>query len=162
MGMLNITLRLATSADAAGIAAMSREEIERGLGWSWTEARVLRAIAARETNVVVATGPEGLGGFGIMMYADEHAHLSLFAVARGQRRHGVGTAILEWLETVARDAGLRRIRVECRRSNDAARNFYGEQGYQEIAIAHRYYQRLEDAVVLEKHLRSDQPGPPPA
>ena len=147
-----LSIRFATRDDAAGIAAMSRDEIEKGLPWSWTEARVANAIADPDTNVIVAGAAGAITGFGIMIYRDETAHLSLFAVAAPHRRQGVGSALLEWLETVAREAAVQRIRVECRRSNEAARNFYGEQGYHELAISRRYYRGVEDAIVLEKHL----------
>lgn len=147
-----LSVRLAARDDAADIAMMSRDEIERGLPWSWTEGRVARAIANPDTNVVVA-GPSGaLAGFGIMSYPDDDAHLLLFAVAAAHRRRGVGSVMLDWLESVARVAGVRRIRVECRRGNDAARNFYGAHGYHESAIVRRYYRGLEDAIALEKHL----------
>lgn len=154
-----LSIRLATRDDAAGIAAMSRDEIERGFPWSWTEGRVARAIANPEANVIVAGPPGALGGFGIMSYAGDDAHLLLFAVANSQRRQGIGSAMLEWLETVAREMDVRRVRVECRRSNSAARNFYGEHGYHEEAIARRYYRGLEDAIVLVKHLIAAPPAP---
>jgi ribosomal protein S18 acetylase RimI-like enzyme len=147
-----LSLRLACRDDAAGIAAMSRDQIEQGLPWSWTEGRVARAIENPETNVIVAGPPAALTGFGIMSYVGDDAHLLLFAVAKAQRRHGIGSAMLEWLESVAREAGVRRVRVECRRSNHAARNFYGEHGYHETTIVRRYYQGVEDAVALEKLL----------
>jgi [ribosomal protein S18]-alanine N-acetyltransferase len=147
-----LSVRFATRDDAAAIAAMSRDEIEKGLPWSWTEGRVANAIANPDTNVIVAGPASALTGFGIMVYRDETAHLSLFAVAAPHRRQGVGSALLEWLETVAREAGVPRINVECRRTNDAARNFYGEHGYHELAISRRYYRGVEDAIVLEKHL----------
>src|SRR6185369_15763529 len=38
------SVRLALPTDARGIAEMSREYIEHGLGWSWTRERVLKAI----------------------------------------------------------------------------------------------------------------------
>jgi ribosomal-protein-alanine N-acetyltransferase len=159
-----LTIRCATRDDAASIAAMSRDEIERGLPWSWTEGRVANAIANPETNVIVAGATDSLTGFGIMVYRDETAHLALFAVSAAHRRQGVGSALLEWLESVAREAAVRRIRVECRRNNAAARNFYGEHGYQELAIVPRYYRGTEDAIVLEKHLCPDsrQSGDPSA
>jgi ribosomal-protein-alanine N-acetyltransferase len=87
-----------------------------------------------------------------MIYRDEAAHLSLFCVKASHRRQGVGSAILRWLEDVARTAGARCIRLECRRDNAAARDFYGEHGYHERAIARGYYQGREDAVQLEKFL----------
>jgi ribosomal-protein-alanine N-acetyltransferase len=147
-----LSLRLATPDDAADIAALSRDEIERGLPWSWTEDRVASSIRHPDTNVVVAGERGGIAGFGIMIYRDDAAHLSLFCVKKSHRRAGVGGAILRWLEDVARTAGVRSIRLECRRDNAIARNFYGEHGYHESAIARGYYQGKEDAVRLEKHL----------
>ena len=145
-------IQLASIRDAAAIAAMSRDYIEQGLGWSWTAARVERAILDPDINVVVLRAPDGIVAFGIMSYRDEAAHLLLFAVRRQQQRQGLGTAMLAWLEDVARTAGIRRIQLECRRDNAAARNFYGVQGYHEQVISRGYYQGVEDAIRLEKWL----------
>jgi len=146
------SVRLATTADAAAIAAMSRDQIERGLGWSWNEARIARAIRNPDTNVAVVSEQAAVLAFGIMSYREETAHLLLFAVRRSHQRKGIGSLVLRWLEDVAGIAGIERIHVECRRDNAAARNFYGEHGYHEHAISRRYYSGIEDAVRLEKWL----------
>ena len=150
----HLAIRLATPVDAAAIAALSRDEIEHGLPWTWQEGRVRNAIRDAETNVVVA-GPAGaIAAFGIMFYADEDAHLLLFAVHRSQQRRGVGTALLQWLEAAAQAAGAKRIRVEARMDNVAARSFYNEHGYHEHDVAPRMYSARLDGVRLEKWLRA--------
>lgn len=149
----DVAVRLATPADAAAIAAMSREYIEYGLPWRWTPARIAHAIRSRDTNVAVVGDPGALAGFGIMAYRDEDAHLLLLAVRAQQRRRGIASAIVEWLEAVARCAGMQRIRVEARRENEAARNFYSEHGYHERAIRAAMYGPAVDGVRLEKWLR---------
>jgi ribosomal protein S18 acetylase RimI-like enzyme len=152
-----VAIRLATSADVPAIAAMSRDQVERGLPWSWTAGRVRYALRDRNVNVVVAGDGDRLLGFGIMLYADEDAHLLLFAVDPSCRRRGVGAAILNWLEVVARDAGLKRVLLECRRENEVARNFYGALGYHERTIVRRMYSGVEDGVTLEKWLAQFAP-----
>ena len=147
-------IRLATLADAADIDAMSRDQIEQGLPWSWTEGRVRGAIQNVDTNVAVLGAPGALLGFGIMAYRDEVAHLLLFSVRPSHRRQGVGRELLRWLEDVAITAGTQRIVVECRRDNSPARNFYAEQGYHELAISKGYYKGVEDAVRLEKWMQA--------
>jgi [ribosomal protein S18]-alanine N-acetyltransferase len=149
------SVRLATLADAAAIAEMSRDEIEHGLGWSWNAARVEHSIRDSNTNVAVIRDNGALLAFGIMSYRDDTAHLLLFAVRRSHQRQGVGTVVLRWLEDVARVAGLKRIHVECRRSNVAARNFYGDHGYHEYQIRKLYYAGIEDAIRLEKWFASE-------
>ena len=153
----DIAVRLATLSDAADIAAMSRDYIEQGLPWTWTEGRIAKAIRDPETNVVVAGDASAIAtpitGFGIMFYASDDAHLLLFAVRSAHQRRGVGSAILRWLEGVARAAGATRIRVECLRENSVARNFYCEHGYHELDIAKKFYRGLKDGIHLEKWLR---------
>jgi len=151
----DVAVRLATLADAAEIAVMSRDYIERGLPWTWTEERIAHAIRDPETNVVVVGESGSLNGFGIMYYASEDAHLLLFAVRRALQRRGVGSAILRWLEDVARAAGAKRIRVECLQENSVARNFYCEHGFAELDISRKMYRGLKDGVHLEKWLREE-------
>lgn len=147
------SIRLARRADADAIAALSRVAIEHDLPWSWTPTRVRRAIGDRATNVIVAMDGGTLAGFGMMAYREEAAHLNLFAVAPQWRRRGVGTALLAWLEAVARVAGLEAIRLEARRDNEAALLFYDRHGYTVTAEIIGLYQGLEDGVKLEKMLR---------
>jgi [ribosomal protein S18]-alanine N-acetyltransferase len=145
-------IRLACDADAQAIACMSRDCIEYGLGWSWRPARVRRSIADASTNVVVCKDPLELTGFAIMKYGDEEAHLLLLAVDSRKRRRGVGSALLSWLESTARTAGLGVIRLETRRSNLAAQAFYSRLGYREVARVRGWYRGIEDGVRFAKDL----------
>jgi len=153
----DVAIRLAVAADAAGIASMSRDLIEYGLRWGWRDERVAQAISAPETNVAVA-GQEGNPfAFGIMNYRDDDAHLVLFAVQPKMQRQGIGSALLMWLEEVARAAGAQRIRVEARRESVAARSFYNEHGYHERVLKTAMYGNRVDGVRLEKWLCSRGP-----
>jgi ribosomal-protein-alanine N-acetyltransferase len=149
----DVAVRLARPEDAPCIAAMSRDHIEAGLGWGWTSSRVLRALRDGRTNGVVAGPMHALHGFAIMRYHEDHAHLLLLAVDLAQRRRGIATAMIDWLEAVARTAGATHIRVECRRSNDAARGLYNQLGYHERAILRDAYAPRVDGIRLEKWLR---------
>ncbi|VWX57868.1 Ribosomal-protein-alanine N-acetyltransferase [Burkholderiales bacterium 8X] len=155
-------IQLARPLDAAGIAAMSRETIEYGLPWRWTEHRVLRCIRDPETNVIVGLEGDQLAGFAIMKYADTDAHIALFAVSIGLRRSGLGSALLAWLEETAGCCGIRAIRLEARIGNAAARAFYARHGFIEEGRRDGYYEGAEDAVRLVKKLGrlapSDGPG----
>lgn len=149
---------IASKLDAEAIAVMSRDLIEHGLPWSWRSERVTRAIEAANTNVVVLRDRTELDGFGIMEYWDDDAHLVLLAVRATCQRRGIGSALLHWLEVSARVAGSQRIRVEARRENVAARNFYNDHGYHELTIRPRMYSGMVDGIHLAKYLRTSAPG----
>jgi [ribosomal protein S18]-alanine N-acetyltransferase len=131
---------------------MSREYIEYGLCWSWTRARVLRAILDESTNVVVVREQDVMLGFGIMHYGESKAHLALLGVHLGHRKRGLGALLLAWLEKCAVTAGLEHIQVEARVDNQPALAFYEQQGYRRLGIAPGYYSGIIDAVKFEKTL----------
>ena len=146
-------ISLAVAADAAAISQLSRDSIEQGLPWSWTARRVARSIRDRSTNVVVARQASGLFGFAIMKYEEDEAHLLLLAVQAAQRRKGVGTALLAWLEATVSIAGIPIVRLETRANNDEARSFYRHHGFEELGLHQGYYQGVEDAMRMSKDLR---------
>ena len=149
-----ISIRLANANDAVDIAALARKAIEHGFPWSWHPSRVAEAIADPNTNVVVARIAGALIGFGVMLYEDEAAHLVLFAVDAPDRRRGLGSQLLCWLEAVAFAAGINQFRVEARADNTPALAFYRKHGYTEqVEVLGMYYGAL-DGVCLAKRLQS--------
>jgi ribosomal-protein-alanine N-acetyltransferase len=147
-----LVLRAAHRSEASAIAAMSRLQVEYGLNWRWTPARVKRAILDADTMVLVASVGGVLEGFGIMKFHDDDAHLFLLAVQPKARRSGIGKSLVEWLEKSCRTAGIQRIRLEVRASNQEARRFYEHLGYRFVSQVSGYYERREAAVVMAKTL----------
>lgn len=144
---------LATARDARAIAELSRDSIEYGLGWRYTQGRILRAIQSRTTNVAVIHERGCVSAFGIMDYGETTAHLVLLGVQPTQRRRGLGARVLRWLEACALTAGLEKICVEARADNPVAVFFYQQQGYGIRSRTTGYYGDVVDAVCLEKRLR---------
>lgn len=147
-------IRLASAADAQAIADMSKQYIEHGLGWSWTPTRIAAAIQDESTNVAVVHLSDGVVGFGIMHYGERTAHLALLAVHPMQRKRGLATRLVSWLEKCADTAGIERIRVEARSDNPAALAFYQKHGYTQTDRLANYYRGMLDAVRFEKTLRT--------
>ena len=145
-------IRFATAQDAHAIAAMSRDYIEQGLGWSWTMARVRAVISDPCSNAIAIGARSAIIGFGIMQYSELSAHLALLAVHPDCRQRGLGARLIDWLEQPARIAGIERILVEARADNPRAIAFYAKHGYSECGRVVRYYRGLIDAVRLEKRL----------
>jgi len=147
-------ISLARPAHALEIAQLSRDAIEYDLPWRWTQGRVMRSIRDAATNVVVARRDGELLGFAVMKYGEDEAHVLLLAVRAAQRRSGLGSALLAWLEATASVAGIRTIRLEARAANAAARAFYRRHGFEESGVSPRYYEDAEDGVRMVKHLGS--------
>jgi ribosomal-protein-alanine N-acetyltransferase len=150
----SIAFELAAEPDALGIARMSRDLIETGLGWSWTATRVLRSIRDSETLVLVAREGRRIVGFAIMDFGYEAAHLALLAVDPSRRRRGVGRDLFDWLRESALTAGIAVIKLELRAGNVEAQHFYRRLGFEEIGWTVGYYRRRETALRMALRLRA--------
>ena len=153
-----VNFRLAIGADAPGLAAMSRDFVETGLGWSWLPARIRHHVRAAESVVLVAQHDTRVVGFAIMRFGVDDAHLDLLAVRPRQRRSGIGRGLLEWLEKSALVAGLSVVYLEVRASNAPALAFYEALGYRHVQRLPGYYQGRESAVRMARDLWCPAPS----
>lgn len=147
-----LQLRAAHRSDAVAIAAISRLEVEHGLRWRWTPARVRAQIDDPETMVLVASVNGDIAGFAIMRFGDLEAHLFLLAVQPSYRQSGIGRTLLKWLEKSCRTAGVQNIRLEVRSGNRQAQHFYLSNHYRTLGRIAGYYDRKEAAVIMGKSL----------
>ena len=150
---MSIEMNLARRRDARVIARMSARLIEFGLPPTWDERRVIHCVNHPDWVVLTAKQGGRLVGFAILEFRDEHAHLGLLAVHPGNRRLGLATALVDWLETSARTAGIFSVHLELRASNEDALTFYRKLGYTERDRRRGYYAGREDAIRMEHDLK---------
>jgi ribosomal-protein-alanine N-acetyltransferase len=82
--------------------------------------------------------------------ADEAEILNL-AVDSTRRRRGIGSRLMEGALAACKMAGVKRIFLEVRDSNDAARKFYLRMGFTQVGRRRKYYlEPMEDALVLAR------------
>lgn len=82
------------------------------------------------------------------MMADEAEILNL-AVDSRVRRRGMGSRLIEDAMAMLKAAGIKKIFLEVRESNEAARSFYARMGFTEAGRRRDYYRGpAEDAFVL--------------
>lgn len=149
-----IHIEFATLSDAEEISRLSRDEIEYGLGWNYTAARITGLIRNKSKNVIVARLEDELVGFGIMTYRRDQANLDLLAVKKDYRRKKIATQLILWLERVALIAGAYNVFVQLRKTNKGAFKLYESLGFQRLDKLPGFYRGIEDALVMAKSLRS--------
>jgi ribosomal-protein-alanine N-acetyltransferase len=131
-------------ASAAGDFRERREgQLREELARPWARLRV-----ARE-------GGEGGGrvvGYILFWHVVDEVHLLDVAVAPGERRKGIGRALVEhMLGYVAENAAV-KVLLEVRAGNEAAIALYEKLGFAHLGVRARYYDDGEDAVemILQK------------
>jgi len=77
-------------------------------------------------------GDDAVGCGAVRLIADDTAELKRMYVVPEYRRHGVASAILQFLESQARSLGASRIVLETVTSPPSARSLYQAFGYEQI------------------------------
>lgn len=134
-------LREATLDDAPALARIARDALPEG----WSEAS-LRTVLARAGACALTTEP--VVGFVLGWQIADEAEILTLAVERDFRGQGHGRALVVDLLARFREAGVKRVTLEVRSSNDAARALYGSLGFAEAGQRTGYYRDGEDALVL--------------
>ncbi len=80
-------------------------------------------------------------------------HIMNLAVARGQRRRGLGSALLQAGLDYLRSLGARTVELEVRVSNDPAIRLYQRFGFTIARRMPRYYSDGSDAYLMRLSLR---------
>lgn len=120
----------------------------------WTRGNFVDSLAAGYECWVAYCG-ESLAGYAVVMIAADEAHLLNLSVGRHWQRRGIGAELTRFVVTLSRGEGARRMYLEVRPSNVAARALYRAEGFSEIGLRRDYYPAAggrEDAVIMELRL----------
>ena len=107
---------------------------------------------ANPQTFLVALSDDSLVGYAIVDRWSDHGHLVSIAVQPEHRRQGVAQQLIDRLETQLSPDSM--VRLEVRRSNKAAIQFYTKNGYRFAGVEEHYYKEGEDALIMEKSIRS--------
>lgn len=96
---------------------------------------------------------------GYMLYQMwfEEMELHTIAVASDERGRGISTMMIEHLLKDAKSRNTKRIFLQVRPSNEAARGLYKKFGFETVGIRHRYYRdNFEDAFIMKLEIKEDE------
>ncbi len=118
--------------------------------------RDFRECVASDVVFLVAAMADGVAGYVIAQDAADEAEILNLAVAPAQHRGGIGRALVERALATLAGRGARRVFLEVRESNAAARALYAALGFEEVGRRPKYYRRpVEDAIVLRAAILAD-------
>ncbi len=104
---------------------------------------------------VVAEDESLVVGFLTGMAVVDEFHLHNLAVHPDFRGRGIARCLLEAIESLCRQRNLRRILLEVREDNEAARHLYLGMGFKAEGTRKDYYSPGKNAYMYIKHLGSE-------
>jgi ribosomal-protein-alanine N-acetyltransferase len=136
-------LRPMRLSDLPAVMEVDRQSLPR----PWSEAVWREELRSSfSLYLVLEEGETVSGHIGVKRVADE-AHIMTLAVHPERRRHGFARALIEGALADPASANARRVYLEVRPSNAAARALYDSLGFVQYGVRPSYYGD-EDALLL--------------
>ncbi len=137
-----------TPADLDEIMAIERASFAMPWTRDQFEREIENPVSYPYTLMVMdESGKMKLGAYIIFWIVYDEAHILDIAVRPGLRRRGVATWLFEHVLKMLKEAYVRGVFLEVRRSNSAAINLYKKFGFRETYERKKYYGD-EDALVM--------------
>jgi ribosomal-protein-alanine N-acetyltransferase len=122
----------------------------------WKRNHFQNEIEARYSLPVVVVESNRVIGYACLMSLFEEAQILDIAVAPEQRGRGIAQLLMGYAITVSRQEGAEVMALEVRASNSAAIALYEKLGFKRTGVRAKYYEGVDDALLMEKQLKENQ------
>jgi len=149
-------VRLSTSHVPKVAALMASSPLLRRYAVTVRGARASLAEARRVGDVLLVAVDQEVVGFAWVITSralDESAYLRLLLVAEDRQSGGIGAALLDAAERIARTRCARHLVLLVTKTNRRARAFYERHGYRHVGELPRFVRPTIDEALYAKDLR---------
>jgi ribosomal-protein-alanine N-acetyltransferase len=121
---------------------------------AWSEELFLGELAevSISRDVSVAVLDSEIVGYASFRYVGKQGDVNTVAVVSNQQGQGIGTALMDWLESQATLRNVSEIFLDVRSDNEPAMKMYASRGYERIDVRRNYYGNTIDANVMRKRV----------
>ena len=142
-------VRRMTMEDGAAVAEMEHQLFPD----AWSEKSILETLEQPNTICLMADKAERTAGYLLAYTAADEAEIARIAVVKELQRQGVARVLLSELEAICGSQGIKKILLDVRCGNSAARALYEAAGFKEDGIRQRFYENpAEDAILMSRQL----------
>lgn len=142
------TIRKADASDIPFMAQLAKEE-PNAAQWALQQYRNIFAVTSpQRIALVMQDNSTFLMGFIVGRCLGEEWEVENIVIAAAQRKHGLGTRLLQEFMRQAKSEGAHSIGLEVRESNHAAQAFYRKLGFSEISRRGKYYSAPEEDALI--------------
>lgn len=111
----------------------------------------LEQVRSGSRHYVVARCDGVIVGYAGLWFTGDEAHVTNVAVDPRRRRQGIARQLMSALAAVVVDRGCTAWTLEVRVSSTGAQELYRQFGFEPAGVRRRYYENVEDAIVMWCH-----------
>lgn len=119
----------------------------------WSRNSLLDAVTNANARYIVARLDANVVGYVGMWYGGDEAEITNVAVDETFRNQGIAGKLMEKAYEIAKDAGMEKLYLEVRESNEPAKSVYVKSGFKEIGVRKNFYEKpVENAIIMIRRI----------
>lgn len=122
----------------------------------WNISTFKNELQNSNSQYIVAKLNKEIIGFGGIWKAVDDIHITNIVVKKTFRNKNVGSILLNSLINLAKNQNTTSITLEVNSNNIPAQKLYEKFGFKKVGFRKRYYNNVDDAIILTKYL-ADEP-----
>ncbi|MBE5819804.1 MAG: ribosomal-protein-alanine N-acetyltransferase [Clostridiales bacterium] len=121
----------------------------------WNENLLKSEIENPNSKCIMAKSNDEIVGFACIWKAVDDIHVTNIVVKKIYRNQGIGSLLLKELIEISNKENVVSITLEVNASNLPAQNLYEKYGFKVLGRRKKYYNGIEDAIIMTKNLKCE-------
>ena len=118
----------------------------------WNYNILEQELKSEISHIFVAISNKEIIGFAAIKFILDEAELMNIATKKSYRKCGIGSNLLSFLIEYAKSHEINSINLEVNYKNLPAISLYKKYNFKKIGIRKKYYNNVDDAVIMKKNL----------
>lgn len=129
-----------------------KEKLQTDFDEFWTPSILKSELESDLSKYVVAKNDEKIVGFAGVIILPDDVEITNIVTKKQERKKGIGKLLLDKLIEIAKQTEKDNISLEVNEKNIVAINLYKNAGFQEVGIRKKYYNGIDNAIIMTKVL----------
>ena len=116
----------------------------------WTPNILKSELESDLSEYIIAKNENEIVGFAGIIILPDDVEITNIVTKKTERTKGIGKLLLDKLIEMASQTGKSNISLEVNEINQAAINLYKKSGFEEVGIRKKYYNGINNAIIMTK------------
>ena len=118
----------------------------------WNKEILKSELENINSQYIVAKNDEDIVGFAGIIILPDNVEIMNIVTKKTERKKGIGKLLLDRLICIAKELKKDNISLEVNEKNVIAINLYLKFGFKEVGIRKKYYNGIDNAIIMTKEL----------
>ncbi len=129
-----------------------KDNLQKDFDDFWTPTILENELKNENSRYVVAKENNKIVGFAGIIILPDDIEITNIVTKKSERKKGIGKLLLDKIIEISKEEKKELLSLEVNEKNLIAINLYSKFGFEKVGIRKKYYNGIEDAIIMTKKI----------